>query len=415
VLNGGLLLFALTSGAVLVWTFYRHWELYRSHAPWIVLLYVVTLGALGAYEAGYSPVDGMRLVPFTAPFQALVYGNVLFRYDLPDVSFRTRRIGLQEAMQTLEDGILIVDEDWRILEFNPIVRETFGGPSQLVGTGLADVVGDACVDSLQSGDTELLSPSPAKRMEATATPITEGDAVIGHIVLLRDVTALKAREQRLSVLNRVVRHNVRNEMTVVRGNSEVLEERLNGEDADIAANIRSAADDVVELGNKARQLESVLDSADQTAPVHVTRLGREVVSDVAAQYPDVAFSITGKEAVIHTNPDVLRTVIETLVENGAQHNDAAAPEVEVTVEHTGRDLTVTISDNGPGIPAVELDAFGGIETDLEHGMGLGLRLVQWGIEKLDGSVTFATDDGTTATITVPADDPDTAVQETASA
>jgi signal transduction histidine kinase len=43
-------------------------------------------------------------------------------------------------------------------------------------------------------------------------------------VYLNDVTDVIEREQRISVLNRVLRHNIRNELNVVSAHLEMLEE-----------------------------------------------------------------------------------------------------------------------------------------------------------------------------------------------
>jgi hypothetical protein len=45
------------------------------------------------------------------------------------------------------------------------------------------------------------------------------------------------------------------------------------------------------------------------------------------------------------------------------------------------------------------------ETALEHGSGLGLWLVKWGVGALGGTVTFDTTDGTTVTLALPRGEP----------
>jgi signal transduction histidine kinase len=98
--------------------------------------------------------------------------------------------------------------------------------------------------------------------------------------------------------------------------------------------------------------------------------------------------------------------VRELGENAAVHNDADDP--EVTVRATGGGATplqMTVTDNGPGIPEHELTPIrAGEETDLEHGSGLGLWLVEWGVAALDGRLSFEADDGgTRVTIQLPAE------------
>jgi two-component system OmpR family sensor kinase len=63
--------------------------------------------------------------------------------------------------------------------------------------------------------------------------------------------------------------------------------------------------------------------------------------------------------------DALQTVVDNLVENAAEHNDADDPWVEVAVEPVDDTVHLEVRDNGPGVdPAVLADADGGL--DLVH-------------------------------------------------
>jgi len=397
------LAFIVTSAGVLFWTVYRYWSLYRQHVPWLVLLYVVTVGAFVVYTTGNAPIEGLRLVPYTAPLQAVVYANILFRNDYLGISSRTRTVGRRAAMETLEDGVAITDEDWRLADYNAVLAETFDLPDRPVGTPLVDVLDESTVGMLRDGDSVRLRPEDDRVLDATATAATDqhGDPV-GHVVLLRDVTELQRRGQRLSVLNRVMRHNLRNEMTIVKGNAELIEDTQDGRPAQLAAKIRDSAEDVVDLGDKARSLEEVLDSDQPTRTIDVTALTRNLVDEAAPEDLDVTFTTSGQEATVRTRPSVLATVLRTVLDNAAEHNDSPDPTVEVDVTRDDRGATVTVADNGPGIPKQELAVLENLqETDLEHGSGLGLWLVRWGVEHLGGSVEFTVDDGTIITVRIP--------------
>jgi signal transduction histidine kinase len=102
---------------------------------------------------------------------------------------------------------------------------------------------------------------------------------------------------------------------------------------------------------------------------------------------------------------VLDLVVTNLVENAVEHHDGPAPHVAVTVERTDTDcLQVTVADDGPGIPDHELRAIErGDETALEHGSGLGLWMIAWGVERLGGCYEVQDRDptGTRFVVTVP--------------
>lgn len=118
------------------------------------------------------------------------------------------------------------------------------------------------------------------------------------MIVLRDVTERKNREQRLSVLTRVLRHNLRNDMNLVNGHASTLAEQLEGDAAERAAEIESVAIDLVELSEKARNVEEMLasTSGDSTRETFAAIVG-ETVDDVTRRYPDVDFSVDLEDGI----------------------------------------------------------------------------------------------------------------------
>jgi signal transduction histidine kinase len=230
--------------------------------------------------------------------------------------------------------------------------------------------------------------------------------VVGHTVVLQDVTEARRREQRLAVLNRVLRHNLRNDLNVVQGNLNIAAERTDdGEVADLLAAAETSALDLMELGEKAREIERAMGARDRRRPVPVRELVEATAADLHAGGlgGDVRTDVPA-DLRVRANELLLRGVFENLVENGLEHSDSDGPVVEVTF--TGLDgdrATFHVRDDGPGIPDHELDALAAEEeTALEHGSGLGLWFVAWGVASLGGDIAFETGpEGTVAVVTLP--------------
>ena len=83
----------------------------------------------------------------------------------------------------------------------------------------------------------------------------DGIGATARAVLLRDVTDRQTREQRLAVLNRVLRHNVRNELDVILAHADHID------DEERRTPIRESASALVELSNKAREAEEIMDAS----------------------------------------------------------------------------------------------------------------------------------------------------------
>jgi len=224
---------------------------------------------------------------------------------------------------------------------------------------------------------------------------------------------LDRREQVISVLNRVLRHNLRNKLNAVTGIAATLAERLDGAEGDLVDRVADAGWELAALSDKAGTLDTVVHEDAEPAVRDVCPLVTEGVADAdpgagtdgAGPSASVALSIPdgGVEALSTSR---LRRAVTELVDNALIHA-GPDPGVAVTVEGTdadgGDEVTIAVSDDGPGLPANERAVFrAGAETKLEHGSGLGLWLVNWIATDAGGRVTTSVDDGTTVTVHLPA-------------
>ena len=81
------------------------------------------------------------------------------------------------------------------------------------------------------------------------------DDIVGIQLMVRDASDRRQREGLISVINRVLRHNVRNEMTVIKGYAEILADELDGDGAERAGLISGAASRLLDLSESAQQIE----------------------------------------------------------------------------------------------------------------------------------------------------------------
>ncbi len=232
-------------------------------------------------------------------------------------------------------------------------------------------------------------------------------------------TELREREQRLQVFNRVLRHNLRNDMTVVVNYAEfVAEESDDAAIRDAAEKIASHGWNLVDMSEKARRVGAGGDGATGPVEVDVVSTVTDAVAEVRDDYPDADVSVeTGDEQAVRAVP-ALDAAVENVCENAVEHNDAHAPEMSVTVESITDDgeewVRVAVTDDGPGIPDHERAVLTeGEETALEHGSGLGLWLVHWVVERSDGRLSFAENDPSGSVVRMdlkPADGADEAAE-----
>lgn len=194
--------------------------------------------------------------------------------------------------------------------------------------------------------------------------------------------------QRNVVLNRVLRHNVRNDMNVILGHTELLEAELGATNDRIEA-IKEKGHGIVDLTEKARLVEQVFDrDGHQCTPVDVVSIVERRVESIRAAHPDALVEADLAAEAWAWADDLLEAALDNLLENSVEHNDGP-PQIGVTVEQDDGAVTVRITDNAPPIPDSELSVLSsGRETPLHHGSGLGLWLVHWLVASYDGSLSF---------------------------
>jgi PAS domain S-box-containing protein len=243
------------------------------------------------------------------------------------------------------------------------------------------------------------------------TPIYDGtvsreERTLEDIVAIqgmtRDATDRRQREGLISVINRVLRHNLRNEMTIISGYADMLEAELDGEAASRAEHIGATADRLLDLSEAAQRIEENRDLSADLEPMDIAPLVDRVASQLKTRSPDATVAVkTPDTAVAETLPRVEIALWE-LVDNAAKHG-GDLPSLEIEVRSADRWIVVAVTDNGPGLPDTEREVLeSGKETPLVHGQGLGLWLVYWIVTNLNGEIE-ATEiqQGTTVEIRLP--------------
>ena len=246
-------------------------------------------------------------------------------------------------------------------------------------------------------------------IQQTVAPITDETGAITHFVAINsEVTERRVNEQQRQVLNRVLRHNLRNQLNLVDGYAqEILEMPDEQSIRQYIRRMREAIGELIALSEKSQQMESVLEGIETPSPRRVCSIVEHQCESLQQRYPDITVRTHSPSAewIVHTQ---IGTVLNEILENAVEHNDRDNREVSITVtpnEPRQHWISITISDNGPGIPAFEREVLEhGRETPLLHGSGIGLWFVNWVIMLAGGRVSISDREphGTCVTLTIPA-------------
>jgi PAS domain S-box-containing protein len=240
-----------------------------------------------------------------------------------------------------------------------------------------------------------------------AVPRTDADdTVVGTRFLFVDITMREQRRRQATVLNRLLRHNLRNDMTVVLSHARLLADALDETKQDSAQKVRDIAERWDRLVEKVQRIRQVLSPEDDWRPTDLATVLERVESDLNERHPQAhVHMLRPSEGDAAIRPEVELALTE-LCENAIQHAEADDPEVVVTVGVPPDEpwVKLTVTDDGPPIPDSELLALrDGETTPLVHGTGLGLWMVRLAVERVGGHVAVVEndDDGTAITIRYP--------------
>jgi signal transduction histidine kinase len=234
---------------------------------------------------------------------------------------------------------------------------------------------------------------------------------------------LESRNIEWEILNRIVRHDIRNKMAVSMGYAELLTDAVTGEQRDHLENVLHSTKQVIEITKEARDVAEALANSGEVEleNIAVAPTLETALDEIKQTYPDATVTVDGAlpTETVRAN-DFLGSVFRNVLSNAVIHNESAESRVTVSTTVTEDTVIVDIADNGPGIPdhiresvSAPTQSIGDIDSMAgdaegegpensgsasEH--GVGLRLVCLLVDQYGGDIRFTDNDpeGTVVTI-----------------
>jgi PAS domain S-box-containing protein len=324
----------------------------------------------------------------------------LFYADFLEVTPVARRVLLED----IDDAAVVLDHQDRLVYANRAAHELFDTDPAYVGMPADDVfsvVRDQKLNQLTgmaNGQTELVITPNGEKRYFSVTASTVGDDERRRAFVLHEITAEKEYRQRieeqrdsLDLLNQVLRHDIRNDLQLILGYTEVVADRT----ADDVSQrhletVRESAEHAVELTKVAREMAAVMLSAEQELePISIRMVVLSEVEQVREAYPDATIITASEIQQVSVRADeMLGSVFRNLLKNAVQHNDKPIPTVTVSSKTQDDRISIRVADNGPGISDdAKENIFGKGEKGLDsEGTGIGLYLVKSLVESYGGDV-----------------------------
>jgi PAS domain S-box-containing protein len=348
-----------------------------------------------------------------------IEGMLVYLRDVTERKERTRRFKSIFNQTYQFTGLL--DPDGTVIEVNDAALN-FGGfdrddvvgdpffearwwtHSETVYDEVRDAIERAASGEFVRYETEVRGGDGLATIDFSVKPVTDQDDDVSLLVVEgRDITARRQHSRHLNVMQRVMRHNMRNDLGKVRGWTELMSEEPDAEKrAEQFETVEPVLDKWDSMTEKMKEIRQVLGSGDGGAARTASGpLIEDVASGIREEHDTATVLTGGTDGETPKVPTTLRQAINELVENAVETKETATVEVAVRSEEDW--VEISVADDGPGLPEMETAVLEtGEEDPLNHGKGLGLWMVRMIVTQAGGTVSVeSTTDGTEVRLRVP--------------
>ena len=357
--------------------------------------------------------DHIILVAALADFAAIAIDNARL-YTRTEVE----RKKLETILTHVEDCVIVVDQDGRLVLANQTARSAFGVQD-------ANPVGKPARDLFQHLDLlEILTDEKRTRPSRAEITLEDGRVFnaqltsipdVGLAITMQDITHLKELDRIKSDFVSTVSHDLRSPLTAILGYVELIDRAgpVTEQQREFIRrvqfsvnNITALINDLLDLG----RIEAGFDARKEIVPLGaiINYAIEGLRSRLVEKDQNLVTEITAKLPTVLGNPVRLRQLMGNLIGNAIKYTPAHG---KITVRGHAEEgqIIIQVSDNGPGIPPTDqpyiFDKFyraSNVPMDTP-GTGLGLAIVKSIVDNHQGRiwVDSAVGQGSTFTVVLP--------------
>jgi PAS domain S-box-containing protein len=335
-----------------------------------------------------------------------------------ETELEAHRQRISAVLDTVAEGVLVIDLAGAIHEVNPAAEALFGHEADaLRGKLLASFFPRAPFNveqiaaqpvrdqrfiesSIDAQDGERPVEIAISRVDRPGEPL--------FVCVLRDIGERKRVEKLKSEFVSTVSHELRTPLTSIAGSLDLIAAGATGPVPAQAATLveiaRKNSRRLVRLINDILDVEKI-DSGQLVLDFRridlreVTEGAIETTAAFAREHGVEYRLVADGEFLVYGDTDRLTQVLTNLLSNAAKFSPAGEA-VEVELTRDGNEVRVEVRDRGPGIPAAFRDRIfqrfaqaDGSDTRGKGGTGLGLAISKSLIERHGGRIGFDTESG----------------------
>ena len=440
----------LGSTILLFRSLYRSPDIYRGQVVALLIAAIAPWIGNGLFLSGVSPID---LTPFAFSITGLALAWGLFRFQLLDIVPIARDL----VMESINDGVLVLDAQNRIVDLNAAIRriigeerskDLIGQPTDRVFAQLHDQVVQriAAAEGMEIATGE---GSAQRFFELRLSPLKDRRGKLtGRVVILHEITDHKRIEAQMRAQNdalvktnheleiarnkaedatrlksqflATMSHELRTPLNAIIGYSDIVLAGMTGnlslEQRNYQERVLANAEHLLGLINDILDLSKVEAGRMEIArkPFNVQSWLKDIEFQTKGLAEKKNLSLTvildpNMPASIMGDSSRLKQITINLLSNAVKFTDAGGVTLEVRTGDAAT-WTLAVTDTGIGIPPHMLDVVfdefrqvDGTSRRAHGGTGLGLAIVRKFVITMGGSVRVSSEvgKGSTFTLTLP--------------
>jgi len=340
-----------------------------------------------------------------------------------------QRNQLEGVLSSMQEGVIAVDREERVLSLNPAAARWFDLPLERArGRSLQEVVRNLAIQkfvarSLATGvpaeEDMAVFQNGERILNVRSTPLQgAGSETFGSLIVFNDVTQLRRLEDMRRDFVANVSHELKTPLTAIKGFVETLHQgQVDPEEARrFLGIIAKHVDRLNVIIQDLLMLSRIEDQAEraeikrETVRLHDVFANAVQICRPAAEAKRIRIRVTGDETITASvDPVLLEQAVVNLLDNAVKYSDPER-EVEISGRAADREIRIRVRDQGVGIERRHLprlfERFYRVDKARSRavgGTGLGLAIVKHIAQAHGGhvSVESTVGEGSRFTIHLP--------------
>ena len=342
----------------------------------------------------------------------------------------TREKGFMESVfAVLREGLVVLDPELVVTYLNPAAGKVFGlNHERSIGQPMDELVrglsleGIARPDKVVSRDMEIYYPEN-RFLNFYISPLSgtveEKEEHLGYVMLIHDLTKTRRdtaeaiESEKLNVLTFLaagVAHEIGNPLNSLNIHLQLMQRKVRklspGDRSALEKHLNTATGEIERLDGILRQfLQAIRPGVPERQPTQLHAVLKETLTllapELKARKVSVELDLADPLPLLQLDADQIKQALFNLLKNSFQAMSAEGGNIQISSRKSEYEITLEISDDGPGISAEVMGAlFEPFRTTKAEGTGLGLLIVRRIVREHGGEIEMDSREGEGTRVTL---------------